>query len=80
MSGKSLRESRSHEIIGTTELTLDSSLNQPQRESLLHIQSLARSLLSNIDDISKSEHNFPFLSQDLDPTYFSLSVEAGPLC
>jgi osomolarity two-component system, sensor histidine kinase NIK1 len=45
-------------IIGMTELTLDSDLNRSQRESLLLVHSLARSLLLIIDDvlgISKSK-------------------------
>ena len=45
-------------IIGMTELCLDSDLNRSQRESLLLVHSLARSLLLIIDDIldiSKSE-------------------------
>jgi osomolarity two-component system, sensor histidine kinase NIK1 len=45
-------------VIGMTELTLDSDLNRSQRESLLLVHSLARSLLLIIDDIldiSKSE-------------------------
>ena len=45
-------------IIGMTELTLDSELNRSQRESLLLVHTLARSLLIIIDDIldiSKSE-------------------------
>ena len=48
-------------IIGMTELTLDSDLNRSQRESLLLVHSLARSLLLIIDDIldiSKSELHF----------------------
>ena len=48
-------------IIGMTELTLDSDLNRSQRESLLLVHSLARSLLLIIDDIldiSKSKHMF----------------------
>lgn len=48
-------------IIGMTELTLDSDLNRSQRESLLLVHSLARSLLLIIDDIldiSKSEFHF----------------------
>lgn len=49
-------------IIGMTELTLDSDLNRSQRESLLLVHSLARSLLLIIDDIldiSKSKsHRF----------------------
>ena len=47
-------------IIGMTELTLDSDLNRSQRESLLLVHSLARSLLLIIDDIldiSKSKYN-----------------------
>jgi osomolarity two-component system sensor histidine kinase NIK1 len=46
-------------IIGMTELTLDSELNRSQRENLLLVHSLARSLLLIIDDIldiSKSKH------------------------
>ena len=38
-------------IIGMTELTLDSDLNRSQRENLLLVHSLARSLLLIIDDI-----------------------------
>jgi osomolarity two-component system sensor histidine kinase NIK1 len=48
-------------IIGMTELTLDSDLNRSQRESLLLVHSLARSLLLIIDDIldiSKSKYSF----------------------
>ena len=48
-------------IIGMTELTLDSDLNRSQRESLLLVHSLARSLLLIIDDIldiSKSASPF----------------------
>lgn len=50
-------------IIGMTELTLDSDLNRSQRESLLLVHSLARSLLLIIDDIldiSKSERVLVF--------------------
>lgn len=46
-------------IIGMTELTLDSDLNRSQRENLLLVHSLARSLLLIIDDIldiSKSKY------------------------
>ena len=51
-------------IIGMTELTLDSDLNRSQRESLLLVHSLARSLLLIIDDIldiskSKCHRNLP---------------------
>ncbi|KAH8104366.1 hypothetical protein DFH11DRAFT_1883396 [Phellopilus nigrolimitatus] len=42
-------------IFGTTELTLDSDLNRSQRESLLLLHSLARSLLLVIDDIGYLE-------------------------
>ena len=38
-------------IIGMTELTLDSDLTRSQRESLVLVHSLARSLLLIIDDI-----------------------------
>src|ERR1700761_7161727 len=38
-------------IIGMTELTLDSDLTRSQRESLLLVHSLARSLLLIIDDV-----------------------------
>ncbi len=47
-------------IIGMTELTLDSDLDRSQRESLLLVHNLARSLLLIIDDIldiSKSTFN-----------------------
>jgi osomolarity two-component system sensor histidine kinase NIK1 len=50
-------------IIGMTELTLDSDLNRSQRESLLLVHSLARSLLLIIDDIldiSKSKQAAEF--------------------
>ncbi len=46
------------------ELTLDSDLNRSQRETLLLVRNLARSLLLIIDDIldiSKSEYNVPLL-------------------
>lgn len=45
-------------IIGMNEFTLDSDLNKSQRESLLLVHSLARSLLlinDDILDISKSK-------------------------
>ncbi len=38
-------------IIGMTELTLDSELTRSQRESLMMVHNLARSLLLIIDDI-----------------------------
>ena len=66
-------------IIGMTELTLDSDLNRSQRESLLLVHSLARSLLLIIDDIldiSKSKQKSSLLIlytfTDLKPI-----VEAG---
>ena len=52
-------------IIGMTELTLDSDLNRSQRENLLLVHSLARSLLLIIDDIldiSKSTSSPPVSS------------------
>ena len=54
-------------IIGMTELTLDSDLNRSQRESLLLVHSLARSLLLIIDDIldiSKSKNSRAMLRID----------------
>jgi osomolarity two-component system, sensor histidine kinase NIK1 len=64
-------------IIGMTELTLDTDLNRSQRESLILVHSLARSLLVIIDDIldiSKSQ----FFSRCY-ITYVSnpFTVEAG---
>lgn len=63
-------------IIGMTELTLDSDLNRSQRENLLLVHSLARSLLLIIDDIldiSKSKYIFEY-----DEAISDLSaVEAG---
>jgi len=66
-------------IIGMTELTLDSDLTRSQRESLLLVHSLARSLLLIIDDIldiSKSTLSVFFfgLSKALN---VSSPVEAG---
>ena len=58
-------------IIGMTELTLDSDLNRSQRESLLLVHSLARSLLLIIDDIldiSKSTSH----RRRLTKTYYKL--------
>ena len=46
-----IRRTPMNGIIGMTELTLDSDLNRSQRESLLLVHSLARSLLLIIDDI-----------------------------
>lgn len=54
-------------IIGMTELTLDSDLDRSQRESLLLVHSLARSLLLIIDDIldiSKSKRS-PIMSSPI---------------
>jgi osomolarity two-component system sensor histidine kinase NIK1 len=65
-------------IIGMTELTLDSDLNRSQRESLLLVHSLARSLLLIIDDIldiSKSKcYRTPSRASSLTDTRL---VEAG---
>lgn len=64
-------------IIGMTELTLDSDLNRSQRESLLLVHSLARSLLLIIDDIldiSKSALWFHFWSNF---AHLLQTVEAG---
>ena len=49
-------------IIGMTELTLDSDLNRSQRENLLLVHSLARSLLLIIDDILDISKSQFFLS------------------
>ena len=66
-------------IIGMTELTLDSDLNRSQRENLLLVHSLARSLLLIIDDILDiSKSMFLMLSlrkHSSDRTFFA--VEAG---
>jgi osomolarity two-component system, sensor histidine kinase NIK1 len=75
-----LRRTPMNGIIGMTELTLDSDLNRSQRESLLLVHSLARSLLLIIDDIldiSKSKQN---RSENLVYSYWlnlNLTVEAG---
>jgi len=64
-------------IIGMTELMLDSDLNQSQRESLLLVHSLARSLIINdILDISKSTFLTLTLFSSF-PTHQNVSVEAG---
>ena len=66
-------------IIGMTELTLDSDLNRSQRESLLLVHSLARSLLVIIDDILDISTS-TFLTLTLFssfPTHQNVSVEAG---
>ncbi|KAG9312444.1 HAMP TYPE histidine kinase [Chiua virens] len=63
-------------IIGMTELTLDSDLNRSQRESLLLVHSLARSLLLIIDDIldiSKSRSS----RSDKRSKLMCCAVEAG---
>lgn len=67
-------------IIGMTELTLDSDLNRSQRENLLLVHSLARSLLLIIDDIldiSKSMCSLALSLQDLANWSNSTTVEAG---
>ncbi|KAG1828463.1 hypothetical protein DFJ58DRAFT_877186 [Suillus subalutaceus] len=56
-------------IIGMTELTLDSDLNRLQRESLLLVYSLARSLLLIIDDILDISKT---VSYSLRQTFFSI--------
>jgi osomolarity two-component system sensor histidine kinase NIK1 len=69
-------------IIGMTELTLDSDLNRSQRESLLLVHSLARSLLLIIDDIldiskSKSQIIFHLFITRSDICNSLVTVEAG---
>ena len=64
-------------IIGMTELTLDSDLNRSQRENLLLVHSLARSLLLIIDDIldiSKSTSSPPVPSI----RYTNMSMQSRP--
>ena len=65
-------------IIGMTELTLDSDLNRSQRESLLLVHSLARSLLLIIDDILDiSKSKYSNRSRAIVDQMFDQSVEAG---
>ena len=66
-------------IIGMTELTLDSDLNRSQRENLLLVHSLARSLLLIIDDILDiSKSASLILSSQKHSSYRTLlAVEAG---
>jgi osomolarity two-component system sensor histidine kinase NIK1 len=69
-------------IIGMAELTLDSELNRSQRESLLLVHSLARSLLliiNGILDISNSAYPVPGAISHVDRSVFILlsSAEAG---
>ena len=66
-------------IIGMTELTLDSDLNRSQRENLLLVHSLARSLLLIIDDILDiSKSASLILSSQIHSSYRTpLAVEAG---
>ncbi|KAI9450043.1 hypothetical protein F5148DRAFT_1291067 [Russula earlei] len=59
-------------IIGMTELTLDSDLNRSQRESLLLVHSLARSLLLIIDDISTGRMTMEQVSFSLRRTVFGI--------
>ena len=57
-----------------TELTLDSDLNRSQRESLVLVHSLARSLLLIIDDIldiSKSTSSPQFMSKSATDEHFT---------
>ena len=56
-------------IIGMTELTLDSDLNRSQRESLLLVHSLARSLLVIIDDILDISKSGSFYDMFLSNAY-----------
>ncbi|KAH8802033.1 hypothetical protein DL96DRAFT_1672185 [Flagelloscypha sp. PMI_526] len=67
-------------IIGMTELTLDSELSRAQRESLLLVNSLARSLLLIIDDIldiSKSKRPAYSLRQTIFGILKTLVVRAS---
>lgn len=64
-------------IIGMTELTLDSDLNRNQRESLLLVHSLARSLLLIIDDILDISKSMCFLFSLLFLALILRVVEAG---
>lgn len=61
-------------IIGMTELTLDSELQSSQRESLLLVHSLARSLLLIIDDILDISKSMSFPPHDS-----SIEVDIDPL-
>ena len=64
-------------IIGMTELTLDSDLNRSQRESLLLVHSLARSLLLIIDDILDISKSGSFMFGGCFQTQHIGAVEAG---
>jgi signal transduction histidine kinase len=66
-------------IIGMTELTLDSDLNRSQRESLLLVHSLARSLLLIIDDILDISKSGSYSLALVGPifTNHARTVEAG---
>jgi len=66
-------------IIGMIKLTLDSDLDRSQRESLLLVHSLARSLLLIINDILNISTS-TFLTLTLFscfPTHQNISVKAG---
>jgi osomolarity two-component system sensor histidine kinase NIK1 len=67
-------------IIGMTDLTLETDLTRNQKENLLLVMSLARSLLVIIDDIldiSKSKYLNFFPRDELRLTPWSKLVEAG---
>ncbi len=64
-------------IIGMTELTLDSDLNRSQRESLLLVHSLARSLLLIIDDILDISKSKLFSQSSVHLYSTFCAVEAG---
>lgn len=65
-------------IIGMTELTLDSDLNRSQRESLLLVHSLARSLLLIIDDILDISKSASWLYSPMFFTYL-LHFQSRPV-
>lgn len=65
-------------IIGMTELTLDSDLDRSQRESLLLVHSLARSLLLIIDDILDiSKSKCPSTVKDRPLTLLYIQLKQG---
>jgi len=65
-------------IIGMTELTLDSDLTRSQRESLLLVHSLARSLLLIIDDILDISKSKLLVSKCLGMHLTFLSSQSKP--
>lgn len=66
-------------IIGMTELTLDSDLTRSQRESLLLVHSLARSLLLIIDDILDISKSMLSVSNCLSIHLIFLSSQLKPV-